>query len=92
MANKTNWKEQKLDYLDFMYGKYARMFDNKGYGDDRQLFANCYNQIIEAVNTLRQNPHVIVRVAINDYIKEREEVCLKPIVNKFKDGLWEGRM
>lgn len=92
MTNERSWKERELDYMNYFYGDLARKFDNKGYNDDRQLYANLYNQLIEAISSLRKNPHVTVCVAMNQYLDKIRTEYLDPIKKKYNEGLWEGRM
>lgn len=33
-----SWKQDKLDYMDFMFGKYAKQFAEGDYTDDRKVF------------------------------------------------------
>lgn len=92
MTNKKGWKERELEFMNYMYGDLAKKFDNKGYFDDRQLFANVYNQIIEAISSLRKEPPVFVCVAMGDHIDRQRVEYLDPIKKKYKEGLWDGRM
>ena len=69
MSRKKSWKESNLDYLDTVYGSYKAKYDH-GYGDDRQIFVNIYNMIVESVRSLPDDPDVYVCVAMNNLINE----------------------
>lgn len=70
MENKT-WKTLKMDYLKFKYEKQAEEW--KDCHDDRRLFSNAYYQIVEAIETLPEEPVPYIAVAMNNEIaKDRE--------------------
>lgn len=76
--SEMTWKEKKLDYMTFIYGDYAKKYDNE-YGDDRQLFVNMYNMIIEALGSLEDEPNLFVKCAvdkeINEYLKTMDRIA-----------------
>ena len=67
MTGKKTWKQQKLDFLKHLYGKYIDEF--RGCHDDRRVYYNIYQQIVEAVESLDDNPNNYVCVAVNDAIR-----------------------
>ena len=67
MTGKKTWKQQKLDFLKHPYGKYIDEF--RGCHDDRRVYYNIYQQIVEAVESLDDNPNNYVCVAVNDAIR-----------------------
>lgn len=76
------WKEQKLDYLDNWYRPKAEEW--KEMHDDRRLFSNMYYQMREAIESLGDNPHLYVKVAMNDKISSDIEI-MDRIKEHFKD-------
>ena len=79
MENKT-WKSFKLDFLKFKYEKKAKKW--KDCHDDRRLFSNTYYQIIEAIETLPEEPVSYIAVAMNNEIQKDREM-LDRIVTRF---------
>ena len=79
MENKT-WKTFKMDYLKYKYEKQAEEW--KDYHDDRRLFSNIYYQIIEAIETLPEEPVSYIAVAMNNEIKKDREM-LDRIAKRF---------
>lgn len=66
------WKSLKLEVLKMKYGKTAARWSDifPQVNDDRMIFINIYNQLREAVNSLQDDPHIVVRIAMNRYIDE----------------------
>ena len=80
------WKEQQLDYLEHFYKKDAEAWKEEH--DDRRIFSKTYYMLHEAIESLDDNPHVIVRVAMNRYIDSDYEM-MDEIINRFKEmGLY----
>ena len=79
MENKT-WKSFKLDFLKFKYEKKAEEW--KDCHDDRRLFSNTYYQIIEAIETLPEEPVSYIAVAMNNEIQKDREM-LDRILTRF---------
>ena len=85
------WKESKINYMKFLYGekvpKYTKEMEEAKFRDDRQVYINTYNYIMEMLETLPDEPHLYVRVAINDKmaedIKMLQEINLHFIGEKF---------
>ena len=77
----TTWKEKRLDYHEFIYGKYAEEFVE--YDDDRRLYVNTYKMIQEALMSLPQEPNFWVKTAINKQLDEDYKV-LSAIIMNFK--------
>lgn len=69
---RDDWKHCKLALLKLVYGKQVEHWTNTfpPVCDDRRLYLNIYNQLVEAVNSLPDNPNTVVCVAINRYISE----------------------
>lgn len=80
-----DWKSLKLEVLKMKYGKTVARWSSISpqVTDDRMVFINIYNQLMEAVNSLQDNPHVAVCVAMNRYIAEECKV-LNSIRNNFQ--------
>ena len=75
-----NWKTIKMDFLKFKYEKKAEEW--KDYHDDRRLFSNTYYQIIQAIETLPEEPVSYIAVAMNNEIKKDCEM-LDSIAKRF---------
>ena len=69
-----DWKSRKLAVLELDYGEKATAWAGEPIEDDRRVFVNTYYQIIEAVQSLPDNPHTIVCVAMNRYIDSMKKV------------------
>ena len=67
MTGKKTWKQQKLDFMKHLYGKYIDEF--RGCQDDRGLYCNTYWLIVEAIESLDDNPNNYVCVAVNNAIR-----------------------
>lgn len=72
---RDDWRHTKLNLLKILYAKQAEIWGNlyPPVHDDRRLFINIYNQIVEAVSSLSDNPNITVCVAMNRYIKEEQK-------------------
>lgn len=62
------WKEHKLNYMQFMYGDKIAEYEHCK--DDRRVYFNIYNMIIEALNDLPDEPNNYICVAMNHNIDE----------------------
>lgn len=82
---RDNWKSLKLAVLKIEYGKLAEEWSNiyPPVSDDRMVFVMIYNQLVETVKSLPDNPHNSVCVAMNRYIKE-DKKTLDDIIKVFK--------
>lgn len=70
MNNKT-WKQKKIEFVKHFYGDKVEAWKDEH--DDRRLYVNIYNMIIEALETLPEEPNNYICVAINREIaKDRE--------------------
>lgn len=76
MSMNDTWKSLKLEVLKMKYGKTVKTWSGifPQVTDDRMVFINIYNQLMEAVNSLQDDPHVAVCVAMNRYIDEECKV------------------
>lgn len=81
MTNNKSWKDRKRDYFSFMYGDVAE--DWKDEKDDRKLFSNTYFMIMEAINSLDDDPNPYVKVAMNRML-EADKSMLDRILNFFR--------
>lgn len=72
---RNDWKSLKLGVLEIQYGKLAKEWNNvfPPVSDDRRVYINIYNQLIEAVKSLSDNPNNVVCVAMNRYIAEEKK-------------------
>lgn len=76
------WKEQHLSYLEDFYKKAAEAWKEEH--DDRRIFSNTYYMLHEAIESLDDNPHVSVRVAMNRYIDSDYEM-MDDIIKRFEE-------
>lgn len=67
-----SWKTTKLAIIEREYGKEAAAWDKiePAVEDDRRVYINMYNLLVEAVKSLEDEPHAVVRVAMNHYIED----------------------
>lgn len=72
---RDDWKSLKIAVLEMEYGKKADEWNNlyPPVSDDRRVYINIYHQLIEAVQSLTDNPNTIVCVAMNRYIIEEKK-------------------
>ena len=72
---RDDWKSLKIAGLEMEYGKKAEEWNNfyPPVSDDRRVYINIYHQLIEAVQSLTDNPNTIVCVAMNRYITEEKK-------------------
>lgn len=73
---RNDWKSLKIAVLEMEYGKKAEEWNNiyPPVSDDRRVYINIYHQLIEAVQSLTDNPNNIVCVAMNRYIAGEKKV------------------
>lgn len=73
---RNDWKSLKLAVLEMEYGKQAKVWNDlyPPVNDDRRVYINIYHQLIEAVQSLTDNPNNIVCVAMNRYITEEKKI------------------
>ena len=79
-----SWKYLKLWVWAHDYGDKAEEWSNimPPVTDDRRVFINTYRQIYEAIESLPENPHNFVTVAMNHYIAE-ERLMMDEIIGRF---------
>lgn len=72
---RDDWKSLKIAVLEMEYGKKADEWNNlyPPVSDDRRVYINTYHQLIEAVQSLTDNPNNTVCVAMNRYINEEKK-------------------
>ena len=73
---RDSWKYLKLWVWAHDYGYKADEWNNimPPVTDDRRIFINTYRQIYEAIESLPNNPHNVVTVAMNSYIQEERQM------------------
>ena len=74
------WKEKKILFLHELYGDVVNDWANEN--DDRGLYVNIYNQLLNGFKSLPDEPHIIVKCAMNHYQEEQLEM-MKRIRNHF---------
>ena len=72
---RDDWQSPKIAVLEMEYGKKADEWNNlyPPVSDDRRVYINIYHQLVEAVQSLTDNPNTIVCVAMNRYIAEEKK-------------------
>lgn len=78
----TNWKENKIHHLEYFYGRAYRQFKAEGAHDDRIVYVNTYEMILKAINSLRKEPDIFVKCAMNEHIEKNLEI-LREIGKEF---------
>ena len=76
MKNQS-WKQMHRDYFIITFRDTFEKFDESGAHDDRMVFCNMYRYMLEALDSLPENPHNIVCVAMNEKLKEYRETMRK---------------
>lgn len=76
-----SWKEDRLDYIDYFYKEKAYLWKDEH--DDRKLFSNIYFHMREAVESLEDEPHGYVKVAINHALRKDYDM-MDEIIEHFK--------
>lgn len=79
---KESYRERKIEFMQLIYGKKAEEW--KDMHDDRRVYANTYRMILEALESLPEEPNNYVCVAMNRMIGEDRELMDK-ILEHFKD-------
>ena len=68
---KKTWKQARLHDIELRYG--GRIEEYKGFTDDRKTYINIYNQIIEAITSLPEEPCSYIKVAMwHQFNKDKE--------------------
>ena len=67
---KLSWKQMHLNRLESFYGRFMEEFE--GFSDDRMIYRNTYQMIQAAVESLPEEPHCFVKVAMNKQIAADE--------------------
>ena len=79
---KKTWKQMKIESMQHNYGHHIEEF--KGHKDDRLVYVNTYNSIMEALESLPEEPHSYIRVAMFRQLNKDKEV-LNDIIYRFCD-------
>lgn len=79
--SEMSWKGKRLYFLEKFEDDAERWQDEC---DDRGLFSNTYKKLVEAIESLPDNPNLTVCVAMNEYIRKEEEM-LNRIKQHFED-------
>ena len=68
------WKSEKIKYMRCLYGKNVEKYEKEiaeaDHLDDRKVYIIIYNKIMEMLDTLPDEPHLYVKVAINSKMEE----------------------
>lgn len=82
MTDNKTWKQKKLDYIAFIYGR--KLSEYEGHNDDRRLYINMYNIITEAINSLPDEPNNYICCAVNH--KLDEDFAVMDDIKAYFDG------
>lgn len=72
--------DTKIKLLNLLYGKYRKAWEDTG--DDRKVFCNIYDMLIEACECMKSVRNNLIYVAFNRQFKD-EEKMLKEILHRF---------
>lgn len=73
--------QKKIDYFKLFYEDTYKGWHEK-HVDDRQLFCNMYEQILEALESVKEIDNAYIKVAINHKLKKDSEI-LDNIMSRF---------
>lgn len=76
------WKQKKIHDVKIQFSGCIEEFE--GFDDDRRVYINIYNQIIDAIESLPDEPHGYIKCAVTHQIKADGEI-LNRIREKFQD-------
>ena len=76
------WKQKKIHNFENQFG--GRIEEFEGFDDDRRVYINIYNQIIDALESLPDEPHSYIRSAVTRQINSDKDI-LNSICEKFQD-------
>lgn len=79
---KKTWKQMKIEFMQRNYGHHIEEFE--GHKDDRLVYINTYNSIMEALESLPEEPHSYIKVAMFRQLN-RDKEQLNSIINRFCD-------
>jgi len=60
----SSWRKKQIHRLKYLYGRLAEQWGRKTNGDDRDVYCNTYQLILEGLKTLPAEPALYVRVAM----------------------------
>lgn len=78
------WKNAKYGILKLNYMRYYMRWYGL-YNDDRAIYCNMYRQIIDALESVVDNPAPLARVGLNNAIRGNMDAMDKIIAN-FKEA------
>lgn len=76
------WKQAKIANFRKQFG--GRIEEFEGFDDDRRVYISIYNQIIEALEYLSDEPRGYIKCAVTRQINADKEI-LNRICEKFQD-------
>lgn len=76
------WKQKKIHNFKNQFG--GRIEEFEGFDDDRRVYINIYNRIIEALESLPDEPHSYIRSAITRQINADKDI-LNSICETFQN-------
>ena len=79
---KKTWKQAKLHDIEITFGGCIEEYKN--FTDDRLVYVNIYNQIIEALESLPEEPNNYIKVAMVNQINKDKKI-MNRIYSNFYD-------
>ena len=79
---KKTWKQTRLHDIELRYGGCIEEYE--GFTDDRLIYVNLYNQVIEAIKSLPEEPCSYIKVAMWRQLNRDKEI-LNRIETEFCD-------
>mgnify|MGYP001246484062 CR=1 FL=1 len=82
------WKKEQREYMDLVISvwktKFQRYYNrwSEIYSDDRLIFCNVYNKVLESMEYMKKVNNLTIQVAMIEYYAKEEEY-LREIVNYF---------
>lgn len=76
------WRRKMIVYMEHVYGCHVSEFE--GYDDDRMVYINTYNMIMNALDSIPDEVNLYVRTALRKAIHEDLEM-LNRIIARFCD-------
>lgn len=83
------WKQRHIRYARQFFEANVQRYEDEmlkdGFYNDRQVYCNLYKHIMSALESLPEEPHLYVCVAVNDRLDEDFDILRK--INKHFTGV-----
>ena len=81
----TNWNDKQRLYAISTFGEHYHLWKEMDCTDIRKRFCDDYEHIFEALHTLPENPHYIVRNAMNAYLQRSYYDPMESLLKEFEN-------